>query len=104
MHERELVERSDGLFLPIVTAEDDVAIEPGDLVASARNPLDRNIQQSLLLPHDVVTADLHEYVGILSSQLEFAVEGELHRDEGNGEMLAERAVIFEPASVADRVE
>ena len=60
----------------------------------------RNIEQAVLnrtdtdLPpnlkaHDMATAELDEYVCVLSPELEMAVERELHRDQWNLEALAE---------------
>ena len=89
MHKRELVECSEGPFLPLVAAKDNVAIEPSDLIAGARHPIDSSVKESLLLPHDMATTDLHEYVSILSCEFEAAVEGEFHCYQRDREVFTE---------------
>src|SRR5262245_1648280 len=104
MHERELVQRQDRPLHPVVASEDDIAVEPCNLVAGLGNTLDSDVEQSVLLPHDIAAAELNEYVGVLSPELETTVEGELHRDQWNCKMLAKYPVILTPAFVTSRVE
>ena len=78
MQKRELVERFDSPFPPFVAAKNDVAIKPSDLTAGAWHPPDPNVKESLFLPHHIGTMYLNEYVGIVSSKFESAIEREFN--------------------------
>jgi hypothetical protein len=73
---------------------------PGDRVARRRQVLEREVEEALLLPHDIAPVQLDEDLGIARGELEAAVERELHRDQRHAQVPAEEAVILQPARVA----
>src|SRR3990172_4632832 len=104
MQQRKLTERLAGAFHPIIAAENHIAVQPRDLVAALGDPLQRDVQQTLLLPHDIAAVYLHEDVRIPLAELKLAVEGKLHGHQGDGETLPEQAIVLKPTPVANRVE
>jgi len=66
--------------------------------------LQGDIEQSLLLPHDVVALNLHEYFGIFVAELKRPVEREFNGYQGNRKMSTEYVVVLEAPPVSNRVE
>jgi hypothetical protein len=104
VEERELVERPVGLPDPVVALEDDVAVEPRDLLAVIGEPPQREVEEALLLSHDVAPLEVDEDVGVARPERERAVERELHRHERDGEPFPEAPVVLDPTLVPGGVE
>src|SRR3990172_4507603 len=104
MQQWKLTERLAGAFHPIIAAENHIAVQPRDLVTVLGNPLQRDVQQTLLLPHDIAAVNLHEDVRILLAELKLAVKGNLHGHQRDSEAPPEQAIVLKPTPVAYRVE
>ena len=88
VHQGECIERMARPLRPVVAGEDDVAVQPGDLVTGVGDLLQRDVEQTLLLPHNVAPVKLHEHVGIALAELKGPVEGSWQTLVGWATMLA----------------
>jgi hypothetical protein len=104
LQEHEAIEQPAHGFRPIFCPENDIAIDANQLSAIVGQPPQRDIQQPFLMPHDILSAQLHEDLCIILAELEIRPVRHLHGDEWDAQSLAKHAVVREPAPPAHRVE
>ena len=98
------VGRTTGLLRPVVRAENDVAIKPGNLIAILRHSLQGDVKETLFLPHHIPAVDPDENVGVVVVELKTAVEREFNGDKGDAKTPAEDTIVLKTPLVSNRVE
>jgi hypothetical protein len=104
MHDGTLVESMARSHHPVVAVEDDIAVHPGDLAAGRRDVTESDVQQTLLLPHDVAAMELDQDVSVPGLKIEGPVERELDGDQRHSESPAKDMVVLQPALETRRVD
>ena len=85
----EAIEQQAGACRPIGRLEYDVTIHPRDLATGVRQGLQRDVQQSFLLPQNVSPAPPDQNLRIFIGQFEIRPVGQFDRDERQSQALAE---------------
>ena len=102
----EFLERLGRAFEPIGLLENQVCVEPPDFRAGLGQLRDRNVQQPLLLPHDIRAPELEDIRAFIQFEL-IVPKGELNHADADilfGHAIHERVEILTFRFVSRRVE
>ncbi len=98
LHDRNLLEECDSITCPVRVREHQIAVEPGHVSAGGRQPGERQVEQTLLLPHEGLATHLDDVRG-LGEVERLVAEGALNRQDPDSrfaEQLHEDLVVQPP--------